>query len=377
MATTPTLRLTSPAELLSTVPYLLGFVPAQSIVAVAVRAGGRSNRLELTLRADLPAPSDVGVCADFIAEHLAQASAAAVIYVIYPDADVEGDEFPASMETSPARYDVLADVLRRSACIAGLDVWDVLLVRRNAWRSLLCADPECCPPTGTPLDPGSPTATVAGAVAAGLSALPSREALADTLRPADAAVVAAVRVEVALLTARGWSTGRSAVASRRATTVRIVERLISARCTPIDSPVRRFTRRVPDGGQKPEQRAMGWAVRRDARALEPRLVARIVLGLGDPLAVDRCCRWALGPTGDSAVALWSEVVRRSPPPLAAAPASILSYVAWRQGLGALANIAVERALVDDPNHPLAGLMQDILGLGLDPRAGDRRSDSIE
>jgi Domain of unknown function (DUF4192) len=341
VATTPTLRLTSPAELLRAIPYLLGFVPEQSIVAVGVREGTASARLDLTLRADLPPPSDAPACAEVIAGHLVQAGAAAAVYVIYPDVGEAEGGCGGSAAPPLSGYLALADVLGRSAHLAGVAVWDILLVTNGNWRSLQCTDDACCPPAGNPLDIGAPTAVEATAVAAGLSALPSRDALVATLRPADSAAIAAVRAELSRLTARRLSTSPGAVASRRSTTVRLVERLTAARSTAIEPPA---------GG-----------------ALNARQVARILVGLGDPRAVDRCCRWAPGPPCDAAIALWSELVRLSPPPHAAAPASILSYLAWRQGLGALANIAVQRALADDPGHTFANLMDDVLGCGVDPR----------
>ena len=44
------------------------------------------------------------------------------------------------------------------------------------------------------------------------------------------------------------------------------------------------------------------------------------------------------------VALWTDVLQRVEPDLAAGPASLLAFAAWRCGNGALAGVAVERAL---------------------------------
>ena len=46
--------------------------------------------------------------------------------------------------------------------------------------------------------------------------------------------------------------------------------------------------------------------------------------------------------------LWTDVVRRAQPGYVAAPASLLAFTAWQGGEGALANIALDRALADDP-----------------------------
>ena len=65
---------------------------------------------------------------------------------------------------------------------AALDVCDVLLVTGDQWRSLHNADPECRAQQGNPL-PAGPTAVDAAAVYAGLTVLPSRDALAAIFAP--------------------------------------------------------------------------------------------------------------------------------------------------------------------------------------------------
>jgi hypothetical protein len=94
--------------------------------------------------------------------------------------------------------------------------------------------------------------------------------------------------------------------------------------------------------------------------------ARLLTGLADIGARDRCCQWTSGEHGSAALSLWTELVRVSPTPYAAAPATLLGYVAWQQGFGALANIAVQRALADDPDYSLALLIDQALADGLDP-----------
>src|SRR6185437_15022366 len=68
------------------------------------------------------------------------------------------------------------------------------------------------------------------------------------------------------------------------------------------------------------------------------------------------------------VQLWTQVTRHATPPYVAAPASLLAFVAWQNGDGALATIAVERALADDPNYTMAELIGQALHAGLPPSA---------
>jgi len=66
------------------------------------------------------------------------------------------------------------------------------------------------------------------------------------------------------------------------------------------------------------------------------------------------------------VSLWTEVLRRSAPELMVAPATLLSFAAWRAGEGALASIALSRALAADPEYEMARLMARALAGGLSP-----------
>jgi hypothetical protein len=66
------------------------------------------------------------------------------------------------------------------------------------------------------------------------------------------------------------------------------------------------------------------------------------------------------------VRLWADLVRRSAPAGVAPAASLLAFVAWRSGLGALATTAVDRALKADPAYELARLMSRVLQAALPP-----------
>ena len=84
---------------------------------------------------------------------------------------------------------------------------------------------------------------------------------------------------------------------------------------------------------------------RPGRPLTDAEVARIVWGLRDGEVRDLALgsRWASDP-GARAEQLWTECTRRAPAPLDAAPATLLAVSAWLRGDGAMANIALDRAL---------------------------------
>ena len=61
--------------------------------------------------------------------------------------------------------------------------------------------------------------------------------------------------------------------------------------------------------------------------------------------------------------------RRGPPRTARLrrpPACLLAVTAWQGGDGALANIALDRALADTPGYPMALLLRDALDAGAPP-----------
>jgi hypothetical protein len=49
-----------------------------------------------------------------------------------------------------------------------------------------------------------------------------------------------------------------------------------------------------------------------------------------------------------------------------APASLLAFIAWQCGNGALANVALDRALADDPQYSMALLLRQVITSGAPP-----------
>ena len=60
------------------------------------------------------------------------------------------------------------------------------------------------------------------------------------------------------------------------------------------------------------------------------------------------------------------MVRRAQPRYVAAPASLLAFVAWQAGDGALANVALDRALADEPRYSMAQLLRQVITAGAPP-----------
>jgi hypothetical protein len=64
--------------------------------------------------------------------------------------------------------------------------------------------------------------------------------------------------------------------------------------------------------------------------------------------------------------LWTDLTRRAQPGYIAAPATLLAFVAWQSDNGALANVALDRALADDPTYSMADLLRKAINAGAPP-----------
>jgi hypothetical protein len=69
---------------------------------------------------------------------------------------------------------------------------------------------------------------------------------------------------------------------------------------------------------------------------------------------------------DAHLRLWTDLTRRAQPGYVAAPASLLAFTAWQTGNGALANVALDRALADVPAYSMAQLLRDTIDAGVPP-----------
>ena len=318
------LKVSSPADLLAAVPYLIGFHPADSLVVLAFR--GRT--VVFAARQDLP-PADLSAehlreIATYFAEVVLRQDMDGVLLVGYGQAD----------QVTPAVVR-LAQALRE----AEVPVADELRVTDGRFWSYRCTGGKCCPPEGWPYRPEE-TVTAATATLAGQVALPDRAALVALLEPATGDERAAM-VE---------ATGR---ACRR-----IAELL---------------ARETHDEGRAKHVRRAGRAAVRDAerryrsgRRLDDDEMAWLGLLLLDIQVRDYA--WGRSGLEEWCVALWTDVVRRVEPDYVPAPACLLGFAAWRQGQGALAYAAVDRAVAADREYVMAGLLAQVLGLGLSPAA---------
>ena len=138
----PTLRIHGPVDLLSAVPFLLGFHPIESLVLIGLTHGV----LVVTARLDLADAVAHDVLIAETLEAMLRGGSTQFLAAIFADD-------PTATEQGMPHADLALTV---AALIdkAGGELLDALLVTNGVWTSYLCADPRCCPPSGRTLPDG-------------------------------------------------------------------------------------------------------------------------------------------------------------------------------------------------------------------------------
>lgn len=322
--------------LIAVVPYLLGFHPERSVVLAGLGAGPL-GRVTLVFRYELPDRPGRSL-AETIADH-----AVVVLERERLSAAVVLGYGPGVLVTP------VIDVIRRVLPGAGIELEDVLRVEEDRYWSYLCTGPSCCSADGHPV-PGSDHPVAEQLAAAGFTAAGSRVVLAATLAPAEGPE-AEVMTGAIGQAERDLALDLDAIGPEgaHARNLDAVQDAITA---------------YRDGGQ----------------VSDPARLARILVALR---SVDvRDDAWARMLPGHRRAhrRLWTDLTRHARSGYAATPASLLAFTAWQAGDGALANLAVGRALADDRGYPMALMLRDVLhrrapalrgGAGPDARGGRR------
>ena len=323
-------RAGSPAKLLRLVPHLLGFVPETSLVVLGVTPP--RDRIRVTLRYDLPDPPEAGQVADLAAH------AVAVLSTQRLTAAVAVGYGPETLVTP------VANELRDAAWQAEIDVHEFLRVTGGRYWSYVCGNEACCPAAGVPFEAVPDPAEAEALAVVGGTVLASRAALAARVAPLGGITRESMRQatrraerHIAHLLARVRKSARLGAARHM-----IVAEGLAA--------VGAMIARYRDGG----------------RFATDDEIARISVALRDLRVRDDA--WARMDPAHAAAhrRLWTDVVRRAQPRYVAAPAALLAFVAWQSGEGALANVALDRALADDSRYSMALLLRQVITAGAPP-----------
>jgi hypothetical protein len=318
MTRSTTLTARNPEDLLALVPIVLGFVPHDSVVMLTFGA-----ERPFHARVDLPTrPAEVAEVVQALLEPAQRHRVRRVVFIVYaPDAHA-------------AR--AVGRPLERAFDGAGVDVIDVLRADGNRWFTVLGRRPGV-PAWGVSYDV-SAHPFAAEAIVDGRVMHRSREELADTLRD-DPARVAVVAAAVAALPGPPADGGRGGTAAEMEWARRLVGDHVATGTEPGDADL-----------------------------------ARLLVGLRDPLVRDAAWMAMTREDAREHVGLWTDVVRRCPRELLAAPAALLGFAAWLSGQGALAWCAIDRCRESAPDYALAGMLAEMLVHAVPPSAWEDGGD---
>lgn len=301
------LRVRGPGDILGVVPYLLGFHPEDSLVAVFLR----DRQVRVTARIDLAAVAEP----DHLVEQLElvglRVGTRSVILIGY--GSDEG----------------IADLMRGLTDLVPLDLVDVLAVGAGRWWSVAC-DGGCCPVEGRSYDIGAhPLA--AEAVLAGISATATRD-------------------EIAALTAGPAPSQRERL-DRLA--VQCAERLAG-----MGRRRRRQRMKRLIGG------LLAAGVASESEAVEVAVLA------ADVVVRDAAWAMMSRERAEEHLALWQRVVAVAVAPYEAAPLGLLAVAGWLSGNGALLNCAIDRLELVAPDYSLLELCRGLSDQAIPPEQFD-------
>ena len=105
-----------------------------------------------------------------------------------------------------------------------------------------------------------------------------------------------------------------------------------------------------------------------SRELTADEAALVILGLSIKAARDEAATLLLDTDREVLLALLAALARHADAADAAPICTVLAWVAYAHGHGALANVAIERALESDPGYEMARLIEGAMGRMIEPTA---------
>ncbi|HET6499701.1 MAG TPA: DUF4192 domain-containing protein [Amycolatopsis sp.] len=339
-----TARIHNPAQLIAAVPHLLGFRPTGSLVVIGLdgTTGGHMGPL---IRADLPKDAHARDLAVSFANAVRGQPGRAFTFLIvgrHPDDSPPPGQLPHTrlvIELVLA-FDRIGKVVDRVLFTPEI----------RAGTPWTCYHERGC----AGVIPDDASTTVAATLALmGFVTFDSRAEMERQLDPDDPAAVAG---RASLLRDLGGTPDSSDdPASGGASGDTPGERaggssFAEASDKVVDASIRKALHAVRE---LLDQAVQGPVALTDGQ------VVRLALALSHRSVRDACLATALPPASERSMrieALWRELVRKTPAPHRAEPATLLGYSAYLRGDGAFARAAFHNALEAMPKHTLAGLL---------------------
>ena len=299
----------TPQELLSAVPFLLGFHPENSIVVISVK----DDSLEMAMRIDYPQLDEQGLAGLNIVEHT-PANDGVLIVGYLPN---------ENLDEETAFLDTLGNLF---AMDNKYNVREILAVWDGKYRSLLCQDETCCPVEGTPVPEFKDNRITAEQVAQG-KPLP----------------FASNEVLVASLEANDTAKDKDFIA------------LVKSFAKPKGMDEKTY--------QQEGARAIDevFTLANQNTALPKELIAKVLGHLTDIQVRD----YALGASNDAelAHATYLEISKYAPKGFVSPITCLTGAYAYEIGNGAEAHRLLDRAMQDDEDYTLARLLRRVFASG--------------
>jgi hypothetical protein len=368
---TTTIHLSGPADVLTVLPYQLGFHPHDCLVVVSLHG----TRMGLVQRLDLPPPEHVGDAVAAMLAPLRREDPRAVLLIGFEEREGESRAFLDEMA---------------GACLAyRVEVADRMVVRGGRWFDLDCIQ-SCCPPEGLPLPAPSAVPAVAEFVGREIYPLVDRSALVDQLEPSRPLLsreVLRLADEWMQLRQEATKAGDTELSTPGTETTRWARELGRFRASELILWSRVLCDRddAEPIGALPAQDLAILAVSLTDVDLRDGLIGWLCPGtlpkdLVDPVMFLQMSRALPEPPWlDADASAMAQVVGRQrigrrlcelsaalPDVWAVPTLTVLASFTWWRGDGALTRIALDRALRAQPHYRLARLLEAMVDLAIRP-----------
>lgn len=316
MTTHTATQLTTPHDLLAAVPFMVGYHPKNSLVAMALR----EEKVVMAMRVDFPNSDLMASTSTTIATHLLREAATEAIIVGYIPAEI-------------GEIDPLATV-REVITARGVLVKECIEVHGDRFRSTLCADVECCPPEGSPILALSDSRVTAEQVAAG-NPLPYLDL--DEMKRSIAALPSDKEL------------------------TKVIRKVAE-----IDYELEDVTPLLREGAKAINELALDFTA--SGFSQDKALIALVLVRLLDLQIRDYAMGLATESTNESLWDMWRWLLRIAPRGYVAPVAVIFAAMSYERGDGALAQRALDRAFEDNPKYQMAKLLRRTFAAGWPPSA---------
>lgn len=306
----------TPADLVSAIPFLVGYHPTNSLVVISVKDDG----LEMAMRIDFPNEGAPKAVFETLANHLKTNEAESALAVGYVNSDnTNADEIMHEVRDAISALDI--------------EVRELMVIKNNRYRSLLCVDETCCPPEGNEM-PDFESARITAEQVANGKVLPfaSNEGLVASLDRYESADDKTFRD------------------------------LVNSKLENNQVNKGEFTNEFQRAGAEAlEQMKLLTAFETEAT---DELKAQVIAGVQDIQVRD----YALGLFNDCEVGknFYLYLFKSAPKEFSHPLASLASAYAYESGEGALAHRLLDKAVENDPDYSLSRLLRRVFSAGWPP-----------